>query len=65
MTPEAAVHNAAITVALDQHSPLRRIWRYVGYDEPNYTYTSNGTALLAKLAAMVDGPYFIRCHFIL
>ena len=65
MTSEAAAHDAAITVALDQHSPLRRIWRYVGYDEPNYTYTSNGIALLAKLAAMVDGPYFIRCHFIL
>ena len=41
---------AAITVHLDQRSPLRRIWRYVGYDEPNYTYTPNGHALLAKLA---------------
>jgi xylan 1,4-beta-xylosidase len=46
-------------------TPLRRIWRYVGYDEPNYTYTQNGRALLAKLGAMSDGPYFIRCHFLL
>lgn len=46
-------------------SPLRRIWRYVGYDEPNYTYTANGRELLGKLGAMSDSPYYIRCHFIL
>lgn len=57
--------HAAVTVDLAQPMPLRRIWRYVGYDEPNYTYTPNGRALLAKLAHMADGPYAIRCHFLL
>ena len=57
--------SASVTVDLNQRSPLRRIWRYVGYDEPNYTYTPNGHALLTKLAEMSDGPYFVRCHFIL
>jgi xylan 1,4-beta-xylosidase len=52
-------------VCADGRMPLRRIWRYVGYDEPNYTYTQNGRALLAKLGAMADAPYFIRCHFLL
>ena len=56
---------AAIQADLNQRSPLRRIWRYIGYDEPNYTYTPNGHALLAKLAQMSDGPYFVRCHFLL
>ncbi|MCB0073902.1 MAG: hypothetical protein KDE20_20685, partial [Caldilineaceae bacterium] len=56
---------AAVRVDLNQRSPLRRIWRYIGYDEPNYTYTPNGHALLAKLAQMSDGPYFVRCHFLL
>jgi xylan 1,4-beta-xylosidase len=54
-----------VAVYVNRRTPLRRIWRYVGYDEPNYTYTPNGRALLAKLGAMSDAPYFIRCHFLL
>lgn len=65
MTQSIDQTTAQVTVDATQRTPLRRIWRYVGYDEPNYTYTSNGKALLAKLGRMSDGPYFIRCHFIL
>ena len=53
------------TVDVREQTPLRRIWRYVGYDEPNYTYTENGRALLRKLGQMADAPYQIRCHFLL
>jgi xylan 1,4-beta-xylosidase len=56
---------ARVTVDLAVRQPLRRIWRYVGYDEPNYTYTPNGRALLTKLAGMSDAPYAVRCHFLL
>jgi xylan 1,4-beta-xylosidase len=56
---------AQVHVRVDQHEPLRRIWRYVGYDEPNYTYTPTGRALLAKLGHMSDAPYYVRCHFLL
>ena len=61
------VHNARATVRVsaDHREPLRRIWRYVGYDEPNYTYTPNGRLLLSKLGQMADAPYHIRCHFLL
>ena len=65
MSAPEVTPQATVTVHLDQRSPLRRIWRYVGYDEPNYTYTPHGHALLAKLADMSDGPYYVRCHFIL
>ncbi len=65
MSSNSGSASASVTVRLDQRSPLRRIWRYVGYDEPNYTYTPNGHALLSKLADMSDGPYYVRCHFIL
>lgn len=65
MSPAPATEHASVTVHLEERSPLRRIWRYVGYDEPNYTYTQNGHALLEKLAEISDGPYHIRCHFIL
>ena len=61
----APTAHAAIHVDATRRSPLRRIWRYIGYDEPNYTYTPNGHALLAKVAQMSDGPYFVRCHFLL
>ena len=57
MTNHTEFTDASMTIDLNQRRPLRRIWRYVGYDEPNYTYTPNGQALLAKLAAMSDGPY--------
>jgi len=56
---------AHVRVDAAHRQPLRRIWRYVGYDEPNYTYTAAGRELLGKLGALSDGPYFIRCHFIL
>jgi xylan 1,4-beta-xylosidase len=62
---EQASREAHVRVNVDKRFPLRRIWRYVGYDEPNYTYTAAGRELLGKLGAMSDGPYFIRCHFIL
>lgn len=45
--------------------PLTRIWRFVGYDEPNYTYSEGGRELLGKIGALEDSPYFIRCHFLL
>lgn len=53
------------TIDVKQQSPLRRIWRYVGYDEPNYTYTDGGQTLLRKLGHLADAPYAIRCHFLL
>ncbi|MBI3960768.1 MAG: beta-xylosidase [Chloroflexi bacterium] len=66
MTAQSNAHNATVTVRLDgSRTPLRRIWRSVGYDEPNYTYTPSGRELLGKLGGMSDAPYFIRCHFIL
>ena len=58
-------HTARVRVDATLQTPLRHIWTYVGYDEPNYTYTPNGRALLAKLGRLGDAPYYIRCHFLL
>lgn len=60
-----ATRRATVTVHFDEGAPLKRVWRYVGYDEPNYTYTPAGRTLLGKLGGMADAPYFIRCHFLL
>src|SRR5512136_2496062 len=56
---------AHITVQAAQRQPLRRIWRYVGYDELNYTYTPAGLELLDKLGRLHDAPYFVRAHYLL
>ena len=41
------------------------IWNYFGYDEPNYTYSSNGKKLLGELAALSPKPAYVRVHNLL
>jgi xylan 1,4-beta-xylosidase len=55
--------NVSIRVHADQpEGPLRPIWNYWGYDEPNYTYAVNGKKLLGELAALSPEPVYIRVH---
>ncbi|MGA2429723.1 MAG: beta-xylosidase [Candidatus Acidiferrum sp.] len=55
--------NVSIHVRADQSTgPMRPIWNYWGYDEPNYTYTPNGKKLLAEFAALSPVPVYIRVH---
>jgi len=61
----AETDTVRILVDAARTSPLRRIWRFEGYDELNYTYTPRGRELLAKLGGLSDAPYFIRAHFLL
>lgn len=39
------------------------LWRYIGYDECNYSYIPEGIELLNKFAALGDAPYYFRTHF--
>ena len=39
------------------------LWRWIGYDECNYTYIPEGKELLRKFAALGDAPYYFRTHF--
>lgn len=39
------------------------LWRYIGYDECNYTYIPEGVELLEKFAKLGDAPYYVRSHF--
>ena len=41
------------------------IWNYFGYDEPNYTYSSNGKKLLGELATLSPKPVYVRVHNLL
>ncbi len=57
-----------VTISVDaEHAlgPCRPIFGFFGYDEPNYTYTSNGRKLVGELGALSGPPVFIRTHFLL
>lgn len=45
--------------------PLKPIWSYFGYDEPNYTYMKDGKKLLSELAALSPVPVYVRAHSLL
>ena len=40
-------------------------WRYIGYDECNYTHTPQGKELLDSFGKLEDAPYFVRAHHLL
>ncbi len=45
--------------------PMTTMWAFFGYDEPNYTYMTDGRALLSELAALAPAPVFVRVHNLL
>jgi xylan 1,4-beta-xylosidase len=51
--------------AAERSAPFRPIYAYFGYDEPNYTYTKNGSKLIRELAELTDAPVNVRTHFLL
>jgi len=48
-----------------RQGPLKPIWTYFGYDEPNYTYMTNGRKLVGEISALGSRPAFIRVHHLL
>jgi len=44
---------------------LRPVWAYVGHDEPNYTYSAEGRALLGELSGHGRVPFHDRTHNLL
>src|SRR5262245_3577757 len=54
-----------VTIQVDAASktgPLKPIWSWFGYDEPNYTYMKDGKKLLSELAALSPVPVYVRAH---
>ena len=45
--------------------PLRPVWSFVGYDEPNYTYMKDGKKLLSEFAAFSPVPVYVSVHSLL
>jgi len=60
------LNTAKISVDLDQKkAPMKPVWAWFGYDEPNYTYMKDGKKLLTELAALSPDPVFVRTHSLL
>lgn len=64
----AAMAQDAVSVRADFNAtqgPNRPVWRYFGYDEPNYTYMKDGKKLLSELAALSPHTVHVRAHNLL
>lgn len=61
--PEADVE---ILVDIDKKKgPMRPVWAWFGYDEPNYTYMKDGKKLLSEIAELSPVPVYVRTHNLL
>ncbi len=45
--------------------PLKPIWAWFGYDEPNYTYMKDGKKLLTEISKLSNVPVNVRVHSLL
>ena len=58
--------NVSIDVDFNkQKGPLKPIWAYFGYDEPNYTYMKDGKKLLTEISKLSKVPVNVRAHSLL
>jgi xylan 1,4-beta-xylosidase len=66
--PDPAASKEAVTIRVDTSArgrPMKPVWAFFGYDEPNYTYMKDGRKLLSDLAALSPVPVFVRTHNLL
>ncbi len=59
----AQTDTISITVDITKEKgPMKYIWAWFGYDEPNYTYMKNGKKLLSEITALSPVPVYVRNH---
>ena len=64
----ASGSSAPVTIRIDANgriAPMRHMWAWFGYDEPNYTYMKDGRKLLSALAELSPVPVYVRAHNLL
>jgi xylan 1,4-beta-xylosidase len=63
-----AQNSDVVTIKVDvarSIAPMKPVWAWFGYDEPNYTYMKDGQKLLTELAKLTPVPVFVRTHNLL
>lgn len=58
------VYNIKVDLS-QKRGPLKPIWAFFGYDEPNYTYMKDGKKLLTELSQLSAVPVYVRTHNLL
>ncbi|GGH00237.1 GH39 family glycosyl hydrolase [Pedobacter zeae] len=62
----SAQSTANIEVNFDKNiAPMKPIWAWFGYDEPNYTYMKDGQKLLTEISKLSPVPVYVRAHNLL
>ncbi|WP_121357491.1 GH39 family glycosyl hydrolase [Flavisolibacter nicotianae] len=61
---QSTARNITVDLAKSK-GPLKPIWAFFGYDEPNYTYMKDGRKLLTELSALSPVPVYVRTHNLL
>jgi len=55
-----------IEVNFDKNiAPMKPVWAWFGYDEPNYTYMKDGQKLLTEISKLSPVPVYVRAHNLL
>lgn len=63
LIPVFAQESVSIRVdAANKLGPMRPVWSFFGYDEPNYTYMKDGRKLLSEIAALSPVVVHVRAH---
>ena len=62
-TPKSAT--IEVDLSKKTNEPLKPIWAWFGYDEPNFTYMKDGKKLLTEIAQLSPVPVFVRAHNLL
>ena len=64
----ASAQQAAINIEVNlakEIAPMKPIWAWFGYDEPNFTYMRDGKKLLTEIATLSPVPVYVRTHNLL
>ena len=62
----SSLKSAEIRVNLAKvKAPMKPVWAWFGYDEPNYTYMKDGKKLLSEISALSPVPVYVRAHSLL
>ena len=59
------VYSQPVTIEANmrnQIEPMKPIWAWFGYDEPNYTYMKDGVKLLGEIQKLSYTPVYVRAH---
>ncbi|MDB5246608.1 MAG: beta-xylosidase [Segetibacter sp.] len=57
-----------VSISVDfnkKKGPMKPIWAFFGYDEPNYTYMKDGKKLLTEISKLSRVPVNVRVHSLL